>query len=355
MALAVKYSEKPEKAQEIACEALERLDKEGLAPTPENFEVFYNYCSGAAPDIVRAIDKAAKAGGLTAEAVGEVYQKFLSNARAEEAVRKAGDQIAQAIEEMAKMLDSVKSATTEYGDTLEGVSSRVSKVKTIDQLQDIISGVVSDTKRMIEYNQTLEKKLNTSSVQVAELKKDLDSVRREAMTDGLTGLRNRKSFDRDLRNSVIEAMEREHPLTLLMIDIDHFKSFNDNYGHQVGDQVLRLVARTLTDGVKGRDIAARYGGEEFAIVLPETPLQAGVAVANSLRRAIESKDVINRTTNERLGKITISVGVAEFVSGEPLPDFIDRADAALYTAKHNGRNQVAAAPAPDASKSEARA
>lgn len=135
-----------------------------------------------------------------------------------------------------------------------------------------------------------------------------------------------------------------------MIDIDHFKSFNDNFGHQIGDQVLRLVARTLTDGVKGRDIAARYGGEEFAIILPETPLSAGVTVGNALRKAVATKDVVNRNTGEKLGRITMSVGVAEYVPQENISELIERADAALYTAKQNGRNQVAAAPTPDKKK-----
>jgi diguanylate cyclase len=131
-----------------------------------------------------------------------------------------------------------------------------------------------------------------------------------------------------------------------MVDIDHFKSFNDNFGHQIGDQVLRLVARTLIEGVKGKDVAARYGGEEFVILLPDTTLPAGVAVGNSLRKAVATKDVINRSSGEKLGRITMSVGVAEFTPGEKITDLIERADAALYTAKHNGRNQVAAAPTP---------
>ena len=116
----------------------------------------------------------------------------------------------------------------------------------------------------------------------------------------------------------------------------------------------RSLARTLTDGVKGRDISARYGGEEFAILLPETPLDAGVHVGNALRKAVATKDVINRNTGEKLGRITMSVGVAEYKNGENIHDTIERADAALYTAKHNGRNRCVAystlAPAPVASQ-----
>ena len=132
---------------------------------------------------------------------------------------------------------------------------------------------------------------------------------------------------------------------MLLLDIDLFKNFNDSFGHQVGDQVLRLVARTLTDNVKGRDIAARYGGEEFAILLPDTPAAAGMRVAESLRKSMESRDIVNKATNQSLGRITLSIGVAEYAPGESIEEIVTRADAALYDAKRTGRNKVVAAKA----------
>jgi diguanylate cyclase len=127
---------------------------------------------------------------------------------------------------------------------------------------------------------------------------------------------------------------------LLILDIDHFKKFNDTYGHQTGDEVLKLLASTMTKTVKGDDIPARYGGEEFAVILPETDLKGAVHVAEHIRQRISSKKLVNRATNQNLGRITVSIGAASFEFGEPLTDFMKRADQALYKAKGNGRDQV---------------
>ncbi|HYD18930.1 MAG TPA: GGDEF domain-containing protein, partial [Patescibacteria group bacterium] len=189
--------------------------------------------------------------------------------------------------------------------------------------------------------------LETSSGQVKELKKNLDNVRREALTDGLTGVANRKAFDKQILDLVEEATANATPLTLMMLDIDFFKKFNDAYGHVVGDQVLKLVARTLVDNVKGRDMVARYGGEEFAVLLPETPLAAAMKVAEMLRRTVEHKEVVNKTTQENLGRITLSMGVAEYLPGENISRVIERADEALYRSKKAGRNRVSPADHPD--------
>ncbi len=341
-------------ANEYASEALERMHAEGLAPTPHNFELWYSYYAKINADITRAIEiLETNDQKITEERCQELYQRFLSSTQVEEQVRMAGDQLNSTIESVSSAVRDVRSATSTYSGTLENVTGKLGTAQNAEDLEDLLKLVVTDTEQMLQQNKMLEEQLDMSASAMEELRRDLETVRKEALTDGLTGLANRKSFDDEIARIVRESEEEGEQFTMLMVDIDHFKSFNDNFGHQVGDQVLRLVARTLVDGVKGRDVCARYGGEEFAILLPGTFLKAGVAVAENLRRAVATRDVINRSTGEKLGRITMSVGVAEHYQGEPVEELIERADAALYTAKHNGRNQVAAASTPAKKKNSA--
>jgi len=156
----------------------------------------------------------------------------------------------------------------------------------------------------------------------------------------LTQLANRKFFDTTLEHSIVTARENNEPLSLLLTDIDHFKKFNDSFGHLTGDQVLRLVAMSVKQNVKGQDIAARYGGEEFAIVLPNTVLRSAITVADHIRRAVMIKELMKRSTGEHLGRVTISVGVATLRKNDTSQTLIERADGCLYAAKHHGRNRV---------------
>ncbi len=338
------YNQNIEKSSEIASKTLDRIHAEGLSPLPDIFELWYVYYGELNPEVVRALDiLESSRQDITNESCQELHQRFLSETTQNERVKQAGDKISETIKTVGGAVVSVKNATSNYSSALEEVSDKLADDNLdIEKARAVITEVMDNTKNMAKQNAKLEKELSKSSEVMQELQRDLEMVKKEALTDGLTGLSNRKAFDSEIIRIQKESTDSDQPFSLIMLDIDHFKSFNDNYGHQVGDQVLRLVAKTLFEGVKGRDVVARYGGEEFAIILPDTNLQSAIKVGEYLRKAVAGKEVVNRTSGDKLGRITLSGGAAEYIAGESIEELISRADNALYSAKHNGRNQVTA-------------
>ena len=332
-------------ANEYAALVFERMKVEVLAPTPQNYELWYAYYAKTHPEIRRAIDILdANDQAITQEHCAEIHERFLSANRQSDQVKAAGDKIQETIKDVNEMVHNVQEATTQYNTELTEVTGQLQEGEVDKaQLEKIVQTVASNTENMMAQNAALEAKLAQSSEAMLDMQRDLELARKEALTDGLTNLANRKAFDSEMDRILRETEEGQLTFSVIMMDIDHFKSFNDNFGHQVGDQVLKLVARTIKDGVKGRDVAARYGGEEFAVILPETNIEGALQVGDSLRKAVASKDIVNRNTGEKIARITLSGGCAEYIRGETIEQMIERADSALYTAKHNGRNQISAA------------
>ncbi|MGB1077140.1 MAG: GGDEF domain-containing protein [Bdellovibrionales bacterium] len=323
----------------IGQEAWEKIQKEKLAPTPEIFHVWYAYCEGKSPDISHAVEMLkAKKGPIKDDDVVSIYRQFIDDRRQEHVVKSAGTQVYDTVIGLSTRIDELNENNRARGDRISQVTQSIS-VKD-NSVKKILDTVVDDTKKILDDNTLLAQELDKSKMEMMALQQDLENVKREAATDSLTGLLNRKSFDESLEQISEASAKESKPFSLLMIDIDHFKKFNDTYGHQVGDQVLRLVASTLKKGVKGGDIVARYGGEEFGVILPNTPKESALKVAEHLRENVSSKDIINRGTGKVLGQIRLSVGVAESKKKEDLEDMIERADKALYKAKNMGRDQV---------------
>jgi diguanylate cyclase len=186
----------------------------------------------------------------------------------------------------------------------------------------------------------LEIDLSESLRELDVIRESLNRAEQRANTDTLTGLPNRRALDEFLRSSQTAAMETGEPLSVLLIDIDRFKKFNDNFGHGVGDQVLRLMAKALRDGLRENDLPARYGGEELIAVLPGAELAVCEAIAERIRRAVAECEITRRSTGEILPGLTVSIGVAQFRPGESMTQFLERCDGALYLAKRTGRNRV---------------
>ncbi len=341
------YSQYVDRAQRFRDLTLKRIDKDGLLPMPENYELWFVYYSRSDPELVKAVDfLVEKSGGkLSDEQCYKLFHQFLSGHREEAVVLHAGDKIKDTINDVNVAVYSAKENAAKYTKKLKVANKEIGGSKSKEEIGQILSGVVSDTNHMIENNKHLEEMLEHSSKEMEKMRHDLEVARKEAMTDPLTGLANRKAFDQEIIRLTELANNKEEPyvFSMILLDIDHFKEFNDNFGHQIGDQVLKLIARTLKDSVKGRDLAVRYGGEEFAILLPETNIQGGLKVAEILRREVEAKELVNRATGKKIAKITFSAGVAGYFKGEEIEDFIKRVDVALYEAKKAGRNQVVAA------------
>jgi diguanylate cyclase len=197
--------------------------------------------------------------------------------------------------------------------------------------------VVTVVTRLIKTNRQMQEQLATAQEKLKEQAKQMESSAAEARTDALTGLANRRALDQEMACQ-FEAFQRHgRKMALVMVDVDHFKRFNDTYGHQVGDRVLCGLARDLLRQAMPKDLVSRYGGEEFALVLPGTSLEMACGRAEKLRQAVEAARYRDGDAELR---VTISLGVAVLCADDDLAGLIRRADAALYASKQNGRNRV---------------
>jgi diguanylate cyclase len=328
-----------EYATTVAEKAIQSMAEQRVPPTPNNFHVWFNYTLGTPPVLKRAIDiLIGNKRKFDAQTNREIYKSYVGSKASDEAVAY----------DVSQQLHSVMSSAKQFLNT--AIADNRTQMAAINDVSERSEAGV-DPKLLIESLMSELAKAATRATKLevgfVEQSRELDTIRdslikseERAKTDTLTGLPNRRALEEFFRTAQIAAMEQGDAVSLLLIDIDHFKRFNDEFGHGVGDQVLRLMAKVLREQVREIDLPSRYGGEELIVVMPSADLATSAAIAERLRRSISECRMTRRSTGEALPGITVSIGVAQFQGGESMADLIDRCDQALYLAKKTGRNRV---------------
>lgn len=336
-------AEKPDDSQsvELAGRALELIKRHNLSADPASYAVWYAYVDSANPALARSIDGVlARKGTLSDSDIHEIRQRHLFSLDTIVRLSTVGEMLNDEVEQIVGMIEASIGITCGVEQDLADASRKLAVAIDRDTLRSIVEAVLSSTKDVEQENAKLGNRLKQSHEQISELQEHLATIRTQALTDPLTGLANRRHFDAQLVEALAEAQQADGTLSLLIADIDHFKQFNDTYGHLLGDQVLRLVASVLSQNTRGQDLVARYGGEEFAIILPDTKIDDAIEVAKNLCGLMASREVRKRGSGDHLGRVTLSIGVAHRHSGETAQALIEAADTCLYAAKKAGRNRV---------------
>ncbi len=336
------YSYGAERVGSQAEAAMASMQAHGVLPIPSNFSVWYAYHSGHNSDLTRAIDVlVSNRCPIDDQTLDELHAKFFGPPVSEKALCDKTIRARDTLKNVLALVEKAKTDADGIGMAINDISAQF--LANVNSLADLIDSLVEETSRIVGRSERLGLDLKQSSDKIDALERTLEDLRREATTDGLTGIANRRYFDMVLQTMSGDAMNSGDDLSLLLIDIDHFKKVNDTWGHATGDAVIQFVATTLAQSVKGQDCVARYGGEEFAVILPATSVDAAMHVGENIRTALARRLYVPRHLDETVGAVTVSIGVACYEPGEALAEWIQRADAALYEAKKTGRDRVISA------------
>ena len=311
----------------------------GVDPTPANFAVWFHFHMGEPKTLKQTIDVLlANKCAIDKMVCQDLFAMYVSASKdgASFDVERT-DRLTSIVDAAQRFLATAITDNQEQLQTLDGIADQVTPGA---DPRALIQQLVNELSQATNRATNLEESFAATSKELDQVRKSFSQAEQQAHTDELTGLANRRSLNQFLRSAQARAMEVGEPLSVLLFDIDHFKSFNDSYGHQVGDQVLRLVAKILQQSIREHDLAARYGGEELMIVLPGAQLSTAVAIGERIRMTLAGRTLRRRLTGEPLCTVTTSVGAAQFRPGESSDALVSRCDAALYAAKTAGRNRT---------------
>jgi diguanylate cyclase len=320
--------------------ALELIGRYGLPTDPLHYGVWYEYASGRNSELSAAIDRHLEEKGTFPEALSrQLFDQYIANGR-EKVTTLVREELKKIFAEIIGAIQTTRQDFSQSENKLETINDAIAPNLSEADVEKIVKQIKSEIKKLEFSSTSFREQLQQATREIDQLKSKMARYRNEALMDPLTRIGNRRGFEKKLAGALDQANGTGTNLCLIMADIDHFKKINDTHGHLVGDNVLRMVASTITESIKGKDHVARIGGEEFAILLPDTPFAGAMKLADNMRLAFERLDLKKKNTGESLGRITLSFGVAVYKKNEATDDFIQRADEALYQSKKTGRNKV---------------
>jgi diguanylate cyclase len=339
----MKFAESSNQAADYLRRAIPLMVKFNIPPNPLNYALWYTYVSDRMPELNSVLDKTVRTYGTCPVMVSE--QLFREHMLKDE-LESAKDIQSNLISLMNDLNDHAHETarrTCDYSEVLQDSLSALTDGEYSEvPLESIIQNLALNTEAISATTRQFQNRIDEAQAEIATLKAELQRTRQDARVDPLTGLFNRRVFDCELQQLISSP---DSVTTIVLLDIDFFKHFNDQYGHLMGDKVLQYVGKLLKENTAEPLLAVRFGGEEFAVLLPGGTLDEGARLAENLRDKIQAIRIKLKKSGEVISSITASFGVTQYRHGEGSDDFIDRADSALYTAKSEGRNQVKCADA----------
>lgn len=328
-------------SHDIARKILPTLSSHGIPVTPTNYRLWYEYYTGMFTALNETLDRLTKEGvEFTPELTESLYRRFFSLEATENhsrAVGQAGERLKAMAGDIVQTLTVSKDQSYNYSQSLDNHIKNVTESEDVVSLRAILAVIVDQTAAVMKAQGQLQDKLEQAQTELNRLQDEMRRQEGLALTDELTGLANRRAFNVKLSEETARSRRYGGNVSLILMDLDNFKTINDRYGHLIGDRVLVVTAKTIRLAIRGMDFVGRYGGEEFAVICPQTDLEGARIVAQRLQEAIDHTQF---TVKGVPVSITISAGVSQLAEDDRVHDLIDRADQALYKAKRTGKNKV---------------
>jgi diguanylate cyclase len=327
------------KAQNLdtATMVLATMRRRGISGLPRNYELVYEALNASNASLTKEFEALGRNPGQ--DELDMLGKKHFPHHHRNGVVEGAHDKISGELEGMLRLLKQEQSSLESYSKLLGETYNRIStkSASSADILSGVIGVLSNATGDTMEKGKVVVEHMVERAREMEQVKQELDEYKRIANTDPLTRLANRRAFDEMLSNIYNDVRGAMYH-ALIVADIDHFKKFNDTYGHPVGDRVLGVVAAVMRSSLRKDVFLARTGGEEFAVILNGTSLDVTMEIAERIRRAVEATPLKNQKTGTDYGPITLSLGICMASDAESAEELYNKADVALYAAKNTGRN-----------------
>jgi diguanylate cyclase len=319
----------------MAEKALAAMARQNVPLNPQNYFVWLGRALGVREELDADIRRIIEEGGAFSEEINaDLFRRHFGEDTGLRLVQDAQQEIRKILEEVLERILQTEHSTSDYCEKLKGLMTQLKGARDLAEIQRVISELMLITVVVIETSEQIKEHMVETKAKSENLQKDLEKARH------LTSLYNRKAIDNKISAYLKFFQEEGIGFSAIMIDIDHFKKFNDMHGHLLGDQILKFIGSLLSKEIKGKDFVGRYGGEEFIILLSDTPLEKACIVADNIRRSLDRVQLKYVKTGQHLGKITVSAGISAARPDDTEESLIKRADDALYLAKRSGRNML---------------